>query len=85
MSIALPLFPQGTRVRVQRGALPIEPHLPGREGVVVHASPYEEARAGVLLDGESDVRYFGAEELAEVERPALHPGREAARTRLARP
>ena len=85
MGIALPPFPQGTRVRIRRADLPIEPDLVNREGVVVRATPYEPARAGVQLDGESDVRYFGADELVEIERPSVHPGRDDARKRLARP
>lgn len=85
MGIALPAFPQGTRVRVRRGELPIDPALVGREGVVVRASPYEETRAGVQLDGEGDMRLFAAAELDELERPPLDPGRETARARLARP
>lgn len=85
MGIALPPFPQGTRVRVRRADLPLDPDLAGREGVVVHATPYEEERAGVLLDGETDARFFGAAELVEVERPILDPARAAGRARLARP
>ncbi len=85
MGIALPAFPQGTRVRVRRGEFPIDPAVVGREGVVVRASAYQESRAGVQLDGESEVRFFGAAELEELERPPLDPARETARARLARP
>jgi hypothetical protein len=85
MGIALPPFPQGTRVRVRRTDLPLNPELVNREGVVVLATPYEESRAGVQLDGESDIRYFGAAELEELSRPAIDPGRAAVRGRLARP
>jgi len=85
MAIALPPFPQGTRIRVRRADFPMDPGLVGREGVVIHATPYEEARAGVLLDGETETRFFGAVELVEVERPPLDPARAAGRARLARP
>jgi hypothetical protein len=57
----------------------------GREGVVVRATPYERTRAGVLLDGERDVRLFAAAELQELERPPEDLARESARARLARP
>jgi len=65
-----PLFPQGTRVRITRGRLPMDPELQGREGLVVELSDYEPGRYGVVLDGEEEVREFAQDELEKLEEPA---------------
>ncbi|MEN8376413.1 MAG: hypothetical protein ABFS34_13280 [Gemmatimonadota bacterium] len=85
MGIALPAFPQGTRVRVRRGGLPLEEGLVGRTGVVIQATQYARTRAGVLLDDEREARFFDASELEVTELPALDSRRDAVRARLARP
>lgn len=68
--IHAPIFPQGTRIRVQRGSLPMDADLLGREGVVVELSDYEPGRYGVVLDGEEEVREFAEDELEKLAEPA---------------
>lgn len=76
----------GTRVKVVRGSMPLEEAILGREGLVVDASQYRPHRYGVILDGETRVRYFVAEELEPGDNPRLGgEDREAAKKRLARP
>jgi hypothetical protein len=57
------LFPDGTRVRVKRGAFPMDPDLIGRTGVVVEVDDYRPRRYGVVLDGETGVRDLHEDEL----------------------
>jgi hypothetical protein len=57
------IHPQGTRVRVRPGRFPMARDLVGREGVVLHLDPYQPARYGVQLDGESRTRQFTEDEL----------------------
>ncbi|HWV58672.1 MAG TPA: hypothetical protein VNZ57_14545 [Longimicrobiales bacterium] len=79
------LIPQGTRVRVQRGKLPLAPGEIGRVGTVVDASEYSAHRYGVLLDGELELRYYTPEELVVIEGAGIPPDREAAKQRRALP
>ena len=60
------VYEQGTRVRVQRGQFPLQPELIGREGMVVFTDPYRPGRYGVILDGESERRDFGEDELTRI-------------------
>ncbi len=78
---------RGTRVTIQRGSMAIDPALVGREGMVVDASQYHPHRYGVVLDGESEMRTFAADELRPgSENPRLEgDDRAAAKKRLARP
>lgn len=85
MSVAIPLFPEGTRVEVRRGEVPIDPALVGRVGTVIEASPYAINSYGVMLDGDEALHYFSYSELKTTERPAVAPARREARGRLARP
>jgi len=85
MGVTVPVIAQGARVEVQRGPFPTDPRLLGRSGRVVDASEYRAHKYGVVLDGESDARYFRPEELKVVEAPALPPEREAAKARRALP
>lgn len=85
MSVAIPLFSEGTRVEVQRGEVPIDPAIVGRVGTVIKASPYAINSYGVMLDGDEDLHYFSYSELRATDRPALAPARREARGRLARP
>jgi hypothetical protein len=85
MAVTGALIPQGTRVRIQRGVLPLDPAVVGRTGTVVDASEYRAHSYGVLLDGDAEMRYFAPDELQVVEAPALPPDREAARQRRALP
>lgn len=85
MSVAIPLFQEGTRVKVKRGTNPIDSAFVGRTGTVLRASEYSIHLYDVLLDGEQRVHTFGPSELEVVERPALPPEREKAKGRLSRP
>jgi len=85
MAVIGALVPEGTRVRIRRGALPLDPNLVGRTGILVDASEYHAHCYGVLLDHEAEVRYFAADELEPLEERALPPEREAARRRPALP
>lgn len=85
MSVPMAVLPEGTRVKVRRGALPQDSALLGRTGVVVIASEYRDQALGVVLDGESATRYFTPGELAVISQPALPPERETAKQRRALP
>ena len=82
----LSVLPHGTRIRVRRGAFPMDPELVGRTGAVVEHSTYYPHKVEVTLDGEPQVRAFAPGELEVVSGPeALPPDRAEAKKRLARP
>ena len=85
MTVPMARIPLGARVRVRRGWVPGDPALLGRLGTVVEASEYTQARYGVALDGEPQLRVFGLGELEVVEYEALQPERQEARQRPALP
>lgn len=85
MAVIGALIPQGSRVRIQRGGLPLDPGAIGREGTVVESSEYQAHRYGVILDGEEEIRIFAPNELERIEGYVLPPDRAAAKTRLALP
>lgn len=85
MAVVGALIPEGTRVRVRKGPLPLDPAVVGRVGSVVEASVYRAHRYGVILDGDAEARFFAPEELEVIEAPALPPEREAAKLRRALP
>ena len=85
MSIPIAPLPEGTRVRVKRWEVPQDPAVTGRTGTVVSASEYHPERLGVVLDAESEVRFFLTPELEAIELPALPPEREEAKSRRALP
>lgn len=85
MSVSIPVFPEGTRVKVKRGGAPLDPALEGRTGRVVRASEYAIHQYHVLLDGEQRIETFAPSELEVVEALALPPEREKAKGRLSRP
>ena len=85
MSVPIAVLSEGTRVRVRRAALPQDPAFIGRAGVVVAASEYRDNALGVVLDGDSAVRYFTPGELEVVSTPAAPPERELAKQRRALP
>lgn len=85
MAVIGALIPEGSRVRVRRGFLPLDPTAIGRTGTVVEANEYAAHRYGVLLDGEQETRYFAPAELEVIEQPAFPPEREAARQKRALP
>lgn len=68
--VKIQLYPQGTRVRVKRGAYPIDPTLVGREGMVVHLHRNVPVRYGVELDGEDSLRSMDESELEPITSPA---------------
>jgi hypothetical protein len=63
MTLHVAVHPQGTRVEIRRGALPMDAGLLGRRGTVVELSDYRPGRYGVVLDGEERVREFREDEL----------------------
>ncbi|MGH7503846.1 MAG: hypothetical protein ACREL7_19125 [Longimicrobiales bacterium] len=83
--IRLARLPEGTRVRIQQGNLPLGPGVLGRTGTVVFASDYTVERLGVQLDGESVLRMFVPEELEVIAERPLPPEREAAKLLRALP
>jgi hypothetical protein len=85
MAIRIALLEEGTRVRVRRSNLPLDPAVVGRSGTVLEASPYHVHRIGVVLDGETLPRQFRRTELEVVAVPALPRERERAKGRRALP
>jgi hypothetical protein len=85
MAIPMAALPAGTRVRVQRAQLPQDPQVLGRTGVVVTASEYRDEALGVVLDGESALRYFTPGELEVVTAVPLPLEREQAKLLRALP
>jgi hypothetical protein len=80
------IIQRGTRVRIRRGALPTDPALVGREGLVVMNSQYDPRKVDVVLDGDPQIRSFTPAELELLTgAEALPPDVEAARKRLSRP
>jgi hypothetical protein len=79
------LLPEGTRVRIRRGALPVDASVVGRSGVVVDSSEYRTNNYGVQLDGERQMRMFAPAELEVVEALGLPADREEAKKRRALP
>jgi hypothetical protein len=80
MSIRIAPLPEGTRVKVIRGDLPQDPSTMGRDGVVVATSEYRANAVGVLLDGESQFRWFRPGELETTKDvPLVPPERLAAK------
>ncbi|HSG47812.1 MAG TPA: hypothetical protein VLA43_08380 [Longimicrobiales bacterium] len=63
MTLSAPLFPQGTRVVVRQGRLPMNAGVVGRTGTVVATDDYRPRRYGVLLDGDASPRDFTQDEL----------------------
>lgn len=63
MTLYAPVYPQGTRVRVRQGRLPMSQDLLGRAGTVVELDDYRPGRYGVSLDGEEQIRDFSEDEL----------------------
>ena len=63
-------FPQGTRVTVKRGRLPMDPDLEGRSGMVVETLANRAHRYGVQLDGEDGLRVLREDELQAEASPA---------------
>ncbi|NLG61749.1 MAG: hypothetical protein GX539_05845, partial [Candidatus Cloacimonetes bacterium] len=86
MAIPFPPIPAGTRVKIKHGGRPLDGSLIGRTGIVVEASDYRPDRLGVVLDGESQPRWFAPGELEVTEAvPLLPPEREAAKLLRALP
>jgi hypothetical protein len=85
MAIPIASLPEGTRVKVIRGHLPQDPTVLGRAGVVVSATEYRDQAVGVVLDGESALRYFSPGELEVVAELPLPPERTSAKRLRALP
>jgi hypothetical protein len=85
MAIEMARLPEGTRVRIRLGDLPLEDGIAGRTGVVIAASDYAARQLGVMLDGEHGVRMFVPAELEVIEHVPLAPERESAKKRPALP
>jgi len=67
MTLHVAVHPQGSRVKVRRGRLPMNAALIGRTGTVVELSDYRPERYGVVLDGEEEVRDFREDELSRLD------------------
>lgn len=63
MTVHAPLHPQGARIRVRPGRLPMNPRLVGRTGTVVALDVYQPGKYGVVLDGDDDVVQLVEDEL----------------------
>lgn len=85
MAVRIALLEEGTRVKVRRANLPLDPAEEGRSGTVVAASPYHVHRLGVVLDGETLPRQFRRNELEVLAAPTLPRERESAKIRPALP
>lgn len=86
MAIPWVAVPDGTRVRIiQAPAFPQDPAVLGRTGAVVITSEYHTQSLGVVLDGETEPRYFAPRELEITNEPALPPEREEAKLRRSLP
>lgn len=85
MAIRIAPLPEGTRVKVVRGAVPQDPVVTGRAGVVVSSSEYRPNQVGVLVDGEQLVRFFLPDEVVVTEELPGPPERELAKQRKALP
>jgi hypothetical protein len=80
--IRIPVFPQGTRVRIRPSPrFPLDPELQGRTGLVlVRRQRGRPDKVGVQLDGEDRIRVFHVEELE-----SLEPGLDLSQAGSARP
>jgi hypothetical protein len=85
MAIPMAALPEGTRIKVRRSLTPQDPAILDRTGVVVVASEYRDQALGVVLDGESALRYFTPGELEVVTAVPLPPERESAKQLRALP
>lgn len=63
MNLHVAIYPQGTRIVIRRGRMPLDSALIGRTGTVVELSEYRPGRYGVVLDGEEQTREFREDEL----------------------
>ncbi|MBI4544310.1 MAG: hypothetical protein HY703_03860 [Gemmatimonadetes bacterium] len=79
------LMQVGTRVRIRPGPFPLDPAALGRTGVLVDSSEYRPHSYGVVLDGETEARYFTRAELETLQPWTLPAEREAAKRRPALP
>jgi hypothetical protein len=61
--VKIQIHPQGSRVKIRRGPLPLDLSLEGRTGMVVQLRRYGGTKYGVQLDGESRIRVFSEDEL----------------------
>lgn len=85
MTVPIARLPEGTRIRVRRGPVPQDPAITGRTGVVAAATEYRNKALGVVLDGESAVRWFIPGELEVIKSVPMPPERELAKTKRALP
>jgi hypothetical protein len=85
MSVPIAVIPLGARVRIQRGAFPIDPAIVGRTGTVVESSEYRPHCYGVVLDDDVEARTFALAELELLDEASLPPDRAAAQQRRALP
>jgi hypothetical protein len=85
MAIPMAALPEGTRVKVRRSQTPQDPAVLGRTGMVVVASEYRDQALGVVLEGESELRYFTPGELEVVTAVPLPPERTSAKQLRALP
>ncbi len=58
-------YPEGTRVVVSQGRLPIDPAILGQAGTIIRHDRHSPTRYAVELDSERDLRIFEEDELVE--------------------
>jgi hypothetical protein len=85
MAIRIAPLPQGTRVKVQRAAVPQDPALTGLFGTVLAASEYRAHEVGVQLDDNAAVHWFMPTELVVIDEVPIPPEQIAAKPRRALP
>ena len=73
MAIRTAPLPEGTRVRVVRSDVPQDPSTTGQTGSVVQASEYRDNAVAVVLDGETQFRWFRPAELETTQDVPLIP------------
>jgi len=81
MAIRIAPLPEGARVEVVRSEWPQDPVVAGKAGTVVSASEYRHNQVGVLIDGETAVRWFMPTELKVTAEPLPAAERELAKER----
>jgi hypothetical protein len=61
------IYGPGMRVKIRRGAFPMDAAIVGRPGLIVALNGYTPVRYGVTLDGENEIREFAEDEVTPLE------------------
>ena len=68
------VYSPGMRVKIRRGAFPMDDTLVGSTGLIIVVDGFTPIRYGVTLDGESEVREFSEDELEPYAGAGRPPG-----------